>query len=117
MSYRFWGWTVKALGQGRKPFQDPRLGTLALFREWQYAVRRGADSLRDLQRVHSGLSPRDDSHPWRDNRFCHLLRTGPRDDQHVVSWDSIECYQAVTAQDLGPRLDDQRMVTLASKEK
>jgi len=111
-SPKFWLWTVRALRRGRDPFRDPRLGTLALFREYQYAVRRGARSLRDLQRVHSGHSPRDDRWPERDNRWCWLLAHGPRDDRHVVAWEPTDCMAEVTLEDLGPRLDDERMRAL-----
>lgn len=110
---RFWGWLLRPTGTGHDAFCDPKLATIALIREYQYAIRRGAKSLRDLQRVHAGHSPRDASYPSRDNRWCYLLRNGPRDDQSVVGWDPTDCEREVTAADLGDRLTDQRVADLA----
>lgn len=110
---KFWGWLLRPTGAGHDAFCDPKLATIALIREYQYALRRGAKSLRDLQRVHAGHSPRDASYPHRDNRWCYLLANGPRDDQAVVGWDAVDCELEVTAADLGDRLTDQRVADLA----
>jgi hypothetical protein len=40
------------------------------------------------------------------------LAHGPRDDRHVVSWEPLDCMTEVTLEDLGPRLDDERMRAL-----
>jgi hypothetical protein len=106
---KFWGWLLRPAGLGDDAFCDPALATVALVREFQFAVRRGASTLRDLQRVHSGRSPRDESGPHKDNRWCHLLANGPRDDRGAVSWPSLDCSRAVTAEDLGPRITDERV--------
>lgn len=112
-SPKFWGWLLRPARLGSDGFCDPRMATVALVREFQYAVRRGAIDLRGLQRVHAGHSPRDSRFRARDARWCYLLANGPRDDQGVVSWESADCGRAVTGDDLGERLTDTRIAFLA----
>ena len=108
-SLRFWGWLLRPAGLGKEAFCSPRLATLALLREFQFAHRRGARTLRDLQRVHSGRRPTDDRDHAKDARWCYLLRHGPRDDQHVISWESLDCETRITAEDLGRPLTKERI--------
>jgi hypothetical protein len=110
-SPKFWSWLLRPLGH--EAFCDVRLSTAALLREFQFAIRRGGKNLRDLQRVHSGRPARDESRPRKDNRWCWLLANGPRDDQHVVSWESLDCKTPVTLADLGRPLDDAAIRALA----
>lgn len=115
---KFWGWTLRVVfprAEVRERLCDPRWATIALVREFQYAVDRGAVDLRGLQRVHSGRRPADESRPWKDNAWCHLLENGPKPeiDDAWVSWVLQDCRTPVTAADLGPRLDAEAMAALA----
>lgn len=112
---RFWSWLLPdELGPDR--FCDPRNATRAQLREFQWAYKKGARRLMHLQRPHAGRSPRNDEHPHADARFCYLLKHGPRDDQHVVSWE-VDCQTKLRREDLGRPLDDEALLELAKKPK
>lgn len=92
---KYWAWLVD---DRLDRFCHPITATLALLREFEFAVEGGAMSLRDLQRVHAG---RPATRGGRgDYRWCHLLEHGPRDDQHVVTW-AISCHTPITCTDVG----------------
>jgi len=83
---RYWAWLVDGdLAQ----FCSPITGTLAIMREYQFAIEGGAESVRDLQHVHAGRRATSD-HPVGDGRWCHLIgRSG------------VSCHTPISCVDLG----------------